>query len=151
MAGEVFYEVILGPISFESGPVYFYMTMTSISFLLCLIVIIVNIIVLVAVQFVHSAGGAKAALIIKMKPLVAVAHRCCILSTLVWASSLLVWGPMKFPPFSMITYTLPALSLLLMAQQLHDIRQRCLKCAAVEDANHSLQEQEQKLLHHQQT
>jgi hypothetical protein len=56
-----------------------------------------------------------------------------------------------FPPFSMITYTLPALSLLLMVQQLHDIRQRCLKCAAVEDANHSLQEQDPKLLQHQQT
>ncbi len=129
MAGNVFFEIVFSSISFDAAPVFSYFILASFSFLLATIVIITSIIIPVALSNVDaSRGGAKEALLLKFKPLMQLAERCFIASTFAWTASLLVWGPNKFPPFSWMTYTLPALALLLMTQQLVFIRQACINC-----------------------
>jgi hypothetical protein len=127
-AGNVFFEIVFSSISFDSAPVIVYFTLSSLTFALGTMTIIISIIIPVAVQNAHAARGAKSALMLKLKPLVQLSHLCCIWHTLSWTASLLVWGPIKFPPFSWMTYTLPALGLLLMVQQLLDIRRICFRC-----------------------
>jgi hypothetical protein len=129
VAGNVFFEIVFSSISFTAAPVYAYFTLASLSFAVATIVLVIGIIVPVALSNVHSAGGAKDMLMRRLQPLVQLSYRCCILHTLLWTASLFVWGPIKFPPFSWMSYSLPALALLLMTQQLHDIRRSCLRCA----------------------
>jgi hypothetical protein len=129
-AGNVFFEIVFSSISFHSAPVFAYFVLASLTFALGTITIIINIIIPVVVQYVHAVGSAKSTLMLKMKPLVEVSHICSMFHTLFWVLSLFLWGPMKFPPFSWMTYTLPSLALLLIAQQLRDIRQICFKCDA---------------------
>jgi hypothetical protein len=117
---------VFSSISFDDAPVFFYFSLSSISFLLATLVVITSIIVPVALSNVESSN--KQALVLRLRPLMQFAERCFIASTFVWTMSLLVWGPNKFPPFSWMTYVLPSMALLLMAQQLLVIRQACTKC-----------------------
>ncbi len=126
VAGNVFFEIVFSSITFNSAPVFAYFVLSSLAFALGTIVIVISVIVPVALSNVHGEGGRKNALMLKLKPLVGLSHNLCVCHTFFFTASLLVWGPIKFPPFSWMTYTLPALALLLMAQQLHDIRSRCL-------------------------
>jgi hypothetical protein len=128
VAGNVFFEILFSSISFDSAPVYAYFVLSSLAFALGTIIIIISITIPVALSNVHTAGGARDALMVKLKPLVEVSHDCSMLHTLFWTASLFLWGPIKFPPFSWMSYTLPSLALLLMAQQLYDIRRSCSMC-----------------------
>ena len=129
IAGNVFFEIVFSSISFDAAPIFAYFFLSSLSFLLATIVIIISIVVPVALSNISTNhSGMKQTLLLKFKPLMQLAERCFIASTLSWTASLLFWGPNKFPPFSWMTYLLPSLALLLMTQQLVFIRQACIKC-----------------------
>jgi hypothetical protein len=127
VAGNVFFEIVFSSISFNAGPVHTYFTLASLAFALGTIVIVIGVVIPVALSNVHAKDGMKDALMLKLKPLVALSHDLCICHTFFWTASLLLWGPIKFPPFSWITYTLPVLALITMAQQLRSIRRCCFE------------------------